>query len=382
MCEDKASVAMKREPPAKNKMLALLTVCSSVLLGVLVDVDAVRQPELAAEGNLGLRWRCLQPTIETAIADALSTNFSGLGWSAALVQPLIGNLTGCLELHLDDLHGAASLPPLATALTAGCAVVGDENRPWEPARAAVPLRALDLEGSALGDAGTSALGPLLQGCGALETLHLPTNSIGDAGARALAAALVEPHHPRLRLLDLYGNRVRDYGADGLARLLRVPAPPEPPVPLVELRLHDNRIGAHGFAILADALRDNMQLRALLLSGNPGGDEGVAALARALSERHADRPSGLRRLHLSAVNMTDAGASTLLAALRTPHAPPLESLLLDGNPHVSEAALQALDELLAPNRAAATQAHTTEAGGAASLATGLFRAAERRPPKSL
>ena len=120
---------------------------AAAIVGVLVDIDAMLQPELAAENSLELRWRCFQAHFALPIADALATNYSGLGWSTDLVRPLTGNLTGCQELMLDDLHGPFLLPPFATALSAGCPEVGDESRPWEPARAAVPPRLLDFEGS-------------------------------------------------------------------------------------------------------------------------------------------------------------------------------------------------------------------------------------------
>ena len=334
---------------------------------VLLDIDAGRQPLLAADNVLGLRWRCAQSHIAPAIADALTTNYTGLGWSAAFVQPLLANLTGCRELALDDLHGATLLPPLATALATGCPEVGDPDRPWEPARSAVPLRVLDLEGSLLEDAGAAGLGPMFPPCPTLEAVHAPANRISDDGARALAAALYEPPHPGVRLLDLHGNNINDYGADGLARLLMLPAPPRTPVPLAELRIHRNRITAIGFRLLAEGLRDNVLLTTLMLSGNPGGDAGVVALADALVyNRHPDRPSALRRLYLTAVNISDVGARALLDALSQPNSPPLEALVLDGNPMVSAPLLEALEAVVSARRA------TIPALG--EQATGLFRVA--------
>ena len=342
---------------------------AAAIVGVLVDIDAMLQPELAAENSLELRWRCFQAHFALPIADALATNYSGLGWSTDLVRPLTGNLTGCQELMLDDLHGPSLLPPFATALSAGCPEVGDESRPWEPARAAVPLRLLDFEGSELGDAGAAAVGPILHACPFIAAVYAPMNRISDEGARALATALFEPPHPAVRQLDLHGNRIHDYGADGLARLLTLPpSAASAPVPLRELRLHNNRIGAHGFSILAEALRDNVLLETLMLSHNPGGDLGVAALASALAERRkAGRDAALRRLYLTAVNLTDVGAVALLDALRAPNAPPLETLVLDGNPAVSQGMLHAIEALMAPRRAAATARE--------EHATGLFRARE-------
>ena len=302
---------------------------------VQLDLDAVRQPELAVDNVLGVRWHCSQAHMSQAITDALATNYTGLGWSSDLVQPLIGNLTGCLVLSMDDVRGAASLPPLVAALGVACPEVGDPDRPWEPARSAAPLRMLDFEGSVLEDAGAAALGPLFQPCPTLQALHAPANRISDDGARALATALFEPPHASLRLLDLHANNINDYGADGLARLLTLPPPPQKPLPLDELRLHRNRITAVGFTLLAESLRDNVMLQTLMLSGNPGGDAGVIALADAMvRNRHAGRNSALRRLYLAAVNMSDVGAGALLEALSQSNSPPLEECVIEANPAVS------------------------------------------------
>ena len=186
--------------------------------GVLVDIDA-RQPERLATGTLDVKWRCLQSHVEPAIADALLTNYSMLGWSTAFVQPLIANLTGCLELTLDNLHGADLLPPLGVALATACPYVSDESRPWEPPRSPAPLRALDFEGSTLEDVGAAGLAPIIRACPSIAAIYAPSNRISDAGARALADALFTPPHAGVKLLDLHGNVIGDYGADGLARML-------------------------------------------------------------------------------------------------------------------------------------------------------------------
>ena len=61
---------------------------------------------------------------------------------------------------------------------------------------------------------------------------------------------------------------------------------------------------------------------------------------------------LTRLHLSRVNLTDTGAAALLEALTAPNAPPVASLILDGNPHLSESVLAALDAVTRPRRESA------------------------------
>ena len=199
-------------------MLPVLLIGASV--AVSLDIDSVRQPELAASGRLDLRFRCLQSHIEPAIHEAYTTNYTGLGWSAALVQPLISNLTGCLDLSMSELYGVSSLfTPLTIALTATCAYTSDPSRPWEPARSLSPLRTLDFEGSLLEADGAAALEPIIQACPSVEVIHLPNNSLSDVGARAIASALFSPPHAGCRRLDLNDNLIGDYGADGLARLM-------------------------------------------------------------------------------------------------------------------------------------------------------------------
>lgn len=110
--------------------------------------------------------------------------------------------------------------------------------------------------------------------------------------------------------------VGDAGAKALARLLRTPGMGLPPLPLADLRLHDNLIGPAGVGVIADALRANGgRLKTLLLSGNPVGDEGAKALAWALEAN-----TGLRQLYLADAGLGDEGAAALTAALEASAAP--------------------------------------------------------------
>lgn len=290
------------------------------------DFDTIRQ----RHG----RWRCVQADFEQPVDDALATNFTGLGWSAELVGPLLGNLTSCSTLVLDELP-ERWLTPLVVGLTAHCTAspAAELVEPTEP------LRVLELDGSRLGDENVATLSPVLGTCTTLEAVHALDNALGDAGAASLAAAL--RGHPSLRLLDLGGNSIGDDGMASLAQLL-LPVGSDPPGPLVDLRVHDNRIGAGGAMAFASVLRRApavSALRTLMLDGNPVGDAGVAALADTLRERAADTSREsvpLRRLGLSATNVTDAGVEALLAALQVAQTP-LDACMLEGNPAVSVSA---------------------------------------------
>lgn len=349
-----------------------------LLVGALRYAHAIVDYDVRQGTGAGTRWRCLQQHLEPALTEALATNWSGLGWSAELVQPLIANLSECEELHLDGLRGTPSVQSLTTAILAL-----DDTASSLPGLGVSPgclLRVIDLEGSALEDDGVVALARVMRACPALEHFHAPRNAIADDGALALASALLEPApHRSLGVLDLSTNEISDHGATGLARLLRRP-PRElgTQLPLRNLRLDANRISSAGFVVLGDALRDApASLTTLSLSGNPGGDAGAIALARGLVLGR----TRLRRLHLAATNMSDVGAAALADALRHPEAaPPLEGIALHGNPAVSVRAHAELEELLARNRVAgggevADQA--SEAGGVADGAsdsshTGVFR----------
>ena len=346
-------------------------------IAVLLDLDLERQVIGAHDG----RWYCLQEDLEPALSDALATNFTGLGWSSDLVAPLTGNLTNCQHLYLDAFHGSrltSSMQPLAVALRAACSggdggSAGGEGRGGGVGMGTRPLRILDLEGSVIEDQGTTELSPALAHCPTLTALHAPANRIGDVGARALATALVgPPPHPGLQVLDLHANRIGDYGADGLAMLLRLPAAEYVPVPLIELRLHDNRIGGHGTQLLAQSLRDNVHLETLMLSGNPIGDEGASWLAHALVSRKPGRNSVMRKLFLAATNLTDAGAKALQGALEQPHAPVLDTLVLDGNPGLSASARADLEDAVRrrqPSGAAGTALYAAPPSD--TKATGMF-----------
>jgi hypothetical protein len=334
--------------------LLLLSTRASAGSGALLDLDSSHTV------GYGERWRCSHDAIASALSDALQTNYTGLGWSPAFVEPVTGNLTGCRELIVDGMHDAASATALGIALQASCSTA-----------AGPVLSMVDLEGSRLEDAGATALAAGLGACGSLHSLHAPSNRIGDLGARALAEALWgPPPHQGLRLLDLHDNDIGDFGAEGLARLLRLPSAPHAAVPLRELRLHDNRLGAGSFAALADALRDNVLLESLMLSGNPlAADDGVAALTHALdaNSRIPGRYSSLRRLYLARTNLTDVGGAHLRHLLSTPNAPPLEVLELGGNPLLSASLRTELEDTLAQSALAAAAA-----AAATERTVGVFR----------
>lgn len=345
---------------------------------VFLDLDFRAQQIPVSEG----RWRCYASDVAEALEEAQANNHTSFGWSP-FIPPITSNITGCEQLFLDNLEDThPGLVPLGMAIQAAC----EHSFRCLESGCAAPgapelrrLKLLDFEGSSLGDGGLAVLATAIGACTSIGAVHAPRNRIGDEGARALAIALQGPFdqersqdpgppHAGLRLLDLESNLIGDAGADGLAALLRLPAAQFTPMPLVELRLSHNRIGPVGLEILGESLRDNVQLEVLMLSDNPIGDHGCAALARGLVSRKAGRDSVLRRLYLATTNMTDAGAAQLRQALEQPHAPALEVLELEGNPGLSSGAREALLAVVARRRPTALISAPPSED---SLATGVF-----------
>jgi len=342
---------------------AVMCAALSAAADYVVDRDVVRQ----RPGP----WRCSQHHLAASLDQALQTNYSTLGWSADLVAPLMADMRKCQELVLDQiLQRSDYMSPLVTALTASCARPAHEFR----------LLVVNMDGSLLGDTGIATFAPVLSACTTIESLHALGSRLGDHGALALGAAL--QLHPNLRVLDLGGNAIGDEGAAGLgASVLRSRGDGILVLPLTDLRLHDNLIGATGAVALADELRNSpARLESLMLDGNPVGDIGVMALALALR----GWPHGtLRRLGLVSTNVSDLGIDALLTALREArNPPPLETITLEGNPGVSEAMLLRVEAaLVRPTEASSSSSSSTRADDHVLRIvppTGLFPVRAARP----
>lgn len=328
----------------QQRALALAWLVAGCRAQVELDLDS-RQ---SGEGE----WRCAHERIAAALAGAANLT------SVSAAEALAANLTSCEELHLDALV-LADAAPLAAALAA-------------PEAATATLRVVNIDGSAILDAGATVLAaPLGAAASSLRALHAHNIRIGDEGAAALAHAL--NGHPSLRLLDLNGNFIGDAGAAAIGRLLRAPAPPAVVAPLGDLRLHDNLIGPVGAAALAEAAASNSVLTSLMLSGNPISDDGAVALANVL--RHPDR--ALRRLYLANTGIGETGAQALLTMLRSAERP-LEVLDLEDNPAVPRSLLNDVRAELAARAPPAAPPPPIDSGAGVdapsslSTATGVFR----------
>ena len=137
--------------------------------------------------------------------------------------------------------------------------------------------------------------------------------------------------------------VGDTGALALAAALGRGALPA----LKPLALHNAAISDAGLVALAPALRRLPALEALVLVGNPFGDEGLAALVAPPPAAGAPPPptgvlAKLKRLHLGRTKVTDAGCAALAAALDSGALPALKVIPLYDT-LASEAAKDALME---------------------------------------
>jgi hypothetical protein len=172
----------------------------------------------------------------------------------------------------------------------------------------------------------------------------PSRSAGPDGVQRLAKGLVVGALPVVRHLDIIGMHVGEAGASALAAALDRGALPR----LEVLVLTIAAIGDAGLAALAPALRRRPALRKLGLSGNPLGDEGLAALVAPPPPAAPPRPAGglkkLKWLDLSFTQVSDAGCATLVAALHSGALPALDTLHLDDIPASGAARRRAASEI--------------------------------------
>ena len=163
---------------------------------------------------------------------------------------------------------------------------------------------------------------------ALERLLLQEPAAGLDGVQRLAEGLGAGALPAVTWLQITGMHVGDAGASALAAALGQGALPR----LKFLSLNNTAIGDAGLVALAPALRRRPALEHFDLSGNPYGDEGLAALVATPPPAGAPPPPAggltkLKALWLNYTQITDAGCAAIVAARDRGALPALTALHL-------------------------------------------------------
>jgi uncharacterized protein (TIGR02996 family) len=216
--------------------------------------------------------------------DALDLGFNGLDLGGVRVLARSSTLPNLRELALNDNRQ----------------ITGDAVRLLADSPFFAGLRALDLSGNDVNDAGVRAVVESLS-FGRLSALKLAENHIGDAGVAVLTgSALFRRMLARDPRVDLRANAI---GPAGVAVLARLPAVAS----AVAIDLTRNFLADAGVeAVLGGPHLAGV--RVLRLSQNQVTDAGAAALAAALP-----RFTRLRRLDVSGNWLTRRGIELLAAA---------------------------------------------------------------------
>lgn len=214
---------------------------------------------------------------------------------AIVEAPFTGQLSGLVlcsiggASHLGDVLAAAG--SLAELQLVDATIPAPAATKLVATKAAADVAILSLRATRLGAGGAGAV-LASRAWPALVALDLRKNKLGVVDARAVAAL------PRIRVLDVGGNPLRD---DGVAALLATEAP------LRTLRLESAGLGDAAAKAIAKA-PIAASLRALDLRKNAITDDGAKVLGAAKSLKT------LRTLHLGGNRLTAEGKKALKAAL--------------------------------------------------------------------
>ena len=168
---------------------------------------------------------------------------------------------------------------------------------WVIGTAGEEVKAVELEGTELGDEGIKELASALGACPNVMTLSLGHNALTPLGIKSLSPLL--PALPRLLILRLWQN---PFGWEGCVHLSLSLAHCQS---LQELYLSETQLGPEGARFLAKAVEKLGALKILSLTDNGIGNEGVRHICPALKKAQS-----VQRLYLDGNEVGSAGASLL------------------------------------------------------------------------
>eukprot|EP00854_Cymbomonas_tetramitiformis_P018396 gene18396-21942_t len=246
----------------------------------------VYHPELFADYLKSLRRR-LGPSDHAL--EVLSRLKDSVKLETSTGDPLVGS--DLIERSLGAKHGIVALDDVSCVTTQP--PITDGASLFRLCRELWHLGTLNLSGSKLQDAGTTALGAALADLLSLRQLDLAGNSIQASGARAIAAAVAV--HPALRQLVMRSNPIGPEGLEALSGALG--SSPQGPKP-------SHVRGAPALQLL-----------------DLGYTKAVTFTHERTAELAWERKPGSGR---------EQGVAVLALAEALSRDPPLQSLLLDGN----------------------------------------------------
>lgn len=172
---------------------------------------------------------------------------------------------------------------------------------WVIGKGGEEVKAVELEGTGLGDDGIKELASVLSSCPNLTILSLGHNSLTSLGLKVLCPLL--PSLPHLLILRLWRNPFTWEGAVHLSLSLAHC------LSLRELYLGETGLGPEGARFLAKAVEKLAGLKILSLMDNGIGDTGLKPICLALK-----KAQGIQRLYLDGNGLGNTGAHLLIGLI--------------------------------------------------------------------
>jgi Ran GTPase-activating protein (RanGAP) involved in mRNA processing and transport len=236
-----------------------------------------------------------------ALADALSSN--------TVLQKVDLRYSNLAGSRAKKLFATTSSLLLDSLLLCNCRIESEGVKDLAESSFGRSVTSLDLRYNEIGDEGAGYLSEAMivaskaeEGPCRFQSLILGNCLISNDGAKSLAEALGRKDN-LMKELDLRENQIGDDGVAALAQALTIKQG------LLTLDLRENQIGNKGAQSIANALSNQCTLTDLNLSDNQIGNDGARSLAHSLALN-----SHLKRLLLYANLIGDSGAESFLRSM--------------------------------------------------------------------